>query len=348
MAVVAITLTVAWRLTRHGSVDAFADGAQQKPVSTNLLSQPTERHPLDLKEADRKKKAHGIDDDFLSDPIASDAEIIAYLEKEERSRSALLAIGLLTDDDELLREAAIQSPDDPHLQFLVITRDLFPDEKGEWLARFSAAQPDNSLAKILAGGYALEQDLKEEGVAMLEAAASMAEFNDFSNEQTLLADETLMDLGHGSVRAKFRSTLAMRSVGSELMDTFTQLRATLDNTKDGELRNHLAVLGTSLANKISQGDPSRLLINQVIGTAHEANFLKKLAPDFTSESLAAPAGELVEQLDAERKELFEFIKISDQMTELSEDELGQYIDRVRIDGEMEAMRWAAEKLKRTE
>jgi hypothetical protein len=57
-------------------------------------------------------------DELMLQPVASDSELQTYLEEHERSREALVAVGQLTNDRDLLREAAERFPEDPMVQFL--------------------------------------------------------------------------------------------------------------------------------------------------------------------------------------------------------------------------------------
>ena len=125
---------------------------------------------------------------FLETP-ANTAELAAYVERHGFAKEAMLAVALMSRDPEYLITAARRYPDDPHLPLLVLTGDVLPDERREWLERFKRSQPDNLLSPLFLGGDLLANGEVEAGLAELRLAASATGYDDFVAQGGLAISE---------------------------------------------------------------------------------------------------------------------------------------------------------------
>ncbi len=282
--------------------------------------------------------------ELLAGPVASDAELQDYLEKRGRSREALVAVGLLAGDDDLLREAAERFPDDPQLQFLAISRGLFPDRQREWVERFKAAQPDNSLAAYFMAGEHFKSGDTAAALAELRRGAGLDSFRDFAGEAMEAMESAALDLGHRQLDAKLRSTFGLEMPYlKQFRETIAQLERVQGEAGRPEEAAKLAAIGAAIGNDLSQGSGNRLVINQAIGMSIEQRFLESLDPDGQYPYFADTPGVLLAQIEADRKRMVEGIEgIGDFETVMTTSDEGTvlgYLERIRLYGEVDANEW---------
>ena len=280
---------------------------------------------------------------FFADAVASPARFDAYLEENAYSKESLLAAFRLEGDARHLLEAARRFPEDPHVQFLVITHDVLPDEKSEWVTRFKQSQPDNAYASLLLGADLLKQGRTEEALEQLRLAGRQPTLDDFSSADWLAGDSAMIDLGFTPFEAKVKSTFGQTvPFFSEFQGMLKELQGLANEAGDPA---EIATIGAALGNQFTQGEGNSLIINRLVGISAEMRFLSMLEPDVQSPSFAETPATLLEQLDRERGEILELVNASERITnEFSQPEMEHYLDRVRADGELEALRWARARL----
>src|SRR5215218_9172736 len=83
-----------------------------------------------------------------------------YLRQYGTNAETLLA----TKKKDCLKLAAELFPDDPRVQYAVVTRDLFPEARREWLDRFKQSAPDNAMANYLSARDYLRAGDREQGL----------------------------------------------------------------------------------------------------------------------------------------------------------------------------------------
>ena len=89
--------------------------------------------------------------------IGEDAELAklpreqldAYIARCRTNVDSLIAAFQVSQDKEYLRIAATNFPNNPLVQLSVITHDVFPEQKREWMERLKQTEPDNALANYL-------------------------------------------------------------------------------------------------------------------------------------------------------------------------------------------------------
>ncbi len=278
-------------------------------------------------------------------PVATAAEIHAYLEAHGRSREALAAAGVLTRDDALLREAAKRFPEDPMVQFLVVANNLFPDDRREWVERFKQSQPDNALAAYYMAREHLAAGETSAAIAELRRGAGLEKFEDFSEESMLGMDAMMLEMGKSPFEAKSRSTsripLAYLGEFSKIADQLAAIQQ--EATTPGEAQE-LAAIGAAMGNDLSQGPAARSILTQVIGLGIEAQFLKLLDPETKSPYFSGDPATMLAEIETEMDNVrIRAGQLVERMGKLDEPMMSHYFDRVRISGEAAAIDW----LKRT-
>ncbi len=275
------------------------------------------------------------------------ADVEAMLQLRGYSREALISAALLTGDLAHLKMAAERFPGDPQVQLLVITNDVFPEARSEWIDRLKQSQPDNSLASVLKSGDQFASGKQEEALEQLRLAASQPDYEGFTTESMLAMESGLIDLGYGSLESKLRSTMGLPLPELQMIrKTLNQLHPLAESAATVEERNDLATLGIVLGNQLSQGAGRTTIINGLVGMATENKFLKLLEPDYQSPTLSATPAEMLAEIETERQEISEIIEFGfgPRLQELDEAKFSHYLDRLRTQGELEAIRWAREQL----
>jgi len=118
-----------------------------------------------------------------------------YLRRHHRSAGTLLAAFHALDDTNYLNEAAKTFPNNPQVQWTVLMRNAFPEERREWLDAFKSSSPDNSLANYLSARDYLESGNVEAAVKELAAAHNKIKFQDYAMEAQLESEELSLDTG---------------------------------------------------------------------------------------------------------------------------------------------------------
>ena len=286
-------------------------------------------------------------EEMLAGPVATPAEFDEFVARHGHSREALIAaFQLEIGGDRHLLEAARRYPEDPHVQYLVLAGNLLPEQRAEWLRRFKESQPDNALASLFLGEQLFEDGKAGEAVEQLRLAATQDSLEDFGTEGRLARESAMLEFGYTPYQAKLKATFGA-AVG--FFGDFNRAQQSLQELAgaeaDTERKTELAIIGAGLGNQFTQGAANGLLINRVVGIGTEGTFLRMLDPQLESPHLASTPAAMIDQLKAERQEIFELTGLADQMMrDFSEAELSHYLDRVVAQGELEAMRWARDRV----
>jgi hypothetical protein len=278
-------------------------------------------------------------------------QVEAWLAKHNRNASSLLAAFRAMGDTNYLNEAATNFPNDSHVELAVLARDEFPADRRKWLDLFKASSPSNSLANYFSAEDDFKNGKPDEAMQELLAASGKPQFDNHAMEAQLDAEELYLDSGKSS---RVASSLAMSDMSEENMPELATIKRTdqgiagLIQQKmaagDADSAANLAEMGMVIADKLNSDDSGKYLINQLVGTATAAIVLQHLdqntAYDFLDGQTPAQVTEVLKQQRTElRKLMADFISVEFQMIP-SESEMASYNQRVKIYGEVEAMKWA--------
>lgn len=280
-------------------------------------------------------------------PLISREQADSFLQKHNRSATSLLAAYRALQDTNLLVEAVSKFPNDPQVQLALLNSDvLAPGERRHWLEAFKTSSPSNSLANYLSAATYFNSENQAAALQDLLAASGKGQFKDFTietmlDEQELLrfaeVDSQVMMLG-GSWGAELVHMLApMKVVANGIATAQAQYVQAGDTTSS----ENLIQMGFGLADRLDSGDGGKFAISQLVGAAIEARMLQQLDAATAYESLGGKTPkERLAELKQQKAELRELMKIlpSAQAT-LAPEEWGNYYERMKIYGELEAMRW---------
>ena len=251
---------------------------------------------------------------------------------------------LATQSRENIRLAAELFPGDPRVQFVVVARDLFPDDRREWLEKFKASAPENAMANYLAAREALRQGNRDLALQELAAAGSKLNFNDYLKEQIQNREDAQLSAGRSPAEAKAAAAISLTLPHLSLMKSLSQEMQTMqvDFLKAGDTASAeaLSVSGAILAQRLMTGEGSLCLINQLVGAVVERNLLSKLAPDSQLDFLQGSVQQRIDELAAFRKSTRPLVELSEQMFDRGDaTEITGFFDRLKLQGEYSALLW---------
>ncbi|HWN96834.1 MAG TPA: hypothetical protein VNT99_17530 [Methylomirabilota bacterium] len=251
---------------------------------------------------------------------------------------------LATQDKDHLKLAAELFPNDPRVQYAVVARDIFPEARREWLDRFKASAPDNALAGYLSAREYLRAGDREQGLKDFAEAARRPHYNDYSLEQVLNMEDAQLSAGRGLAEAKVAAgsglLLPQLAALKGLSQDIQQMQKDYIAAGDRASAEALAQMGRSLAQQLTTGEGSRVLINQLVGAAIERIVLSPLGTDYQPAFLDGTVQQRFDELQTFRQSVKELIQgFEPWMTGASETELISYFDRMKLQGEYKALLW---------
>ena len=252
---------------------------------------------------------------------------------------------LATGDETLLREAAAKFPNEPQVQFAVLTKNLFPEERRKWIDALKASDSKNSLANYLSAVDFLKNGQRKEAFAELRQAMSKDRFDDYVSENFQNTEEFLSHAGYSDLTAKYTSVLElelphlsdMKNVAIEVSTEYQQLVG--DERLDEA--DELAMVGLRLGQQMSLGDASRTLISQMVGIAVEKKILSVMDPARQYPDLPLSVDQMRSELQRQQDELKSLIPTVREVVMPHPDEqmLMNYLERFKLQGEENALRW---------
>jgi hypothetical protein len=271
-----------------------------------------------------------------------------WLARHGRDASSLLAAFRAMNDTNYLNEAMAAFPNDPRVELAVLSRDEFSAERRKWLDLFKKSSPDNSLANYLSAQDYFKIGQTAEAVQELLSANGKSQFDNFETESRLDSEAMYLFSGKSAVESAGASLADIRG---EAVSEMANLKWLANSVRDLEQQYlgsndagsaaNLAQLGMTLANQLSSGDSGKYILNQLVGIADADVVLSKLDRNTTYGFLG---GQTPNQVMRELKEQQDMIHRSQRnfdiaYFQLTPDEINRYVERAKIFGELNAMKW---------
>ena len=275
-------------------------------------------------------------------------QVEVWLAKHNRNAASLLAALRALDDTNYLNEAAMNFPDNPQVEWTVLARDAFPEERRKWLDLFKASSPSNSLGNYLSAEDFFKNGKSQNAVNELLAATGKPEFDSHETESRLDEEELYLSSGKSPLEA---SRASMTGVATDMIPELATLKrlciamADLQKEKlsagDTDSAVNLAQMGMALGAQLDSGDSGKYYINQLVGMAAEAVVLRQLDQNNRYDFLGGQTpAQVLQQLKDQKKTFRELAgKFSAAYPSMAEEEIASYLQRQKIYGEAEAMRW---------
>jgi hypothetical protein len=271
-----------------------------------------------------------------------------WLTLHHRSATSLLAAFHVLDDTSYLREAATNFPNNPQVELAVLARNVFPDDRRKWLDLFKASSPSNSLANYLSAQAYFQAGQSEEAVKDLVAATSKPNFENYTLESQLDAEELGQFLGKSALDSVETAQAGATSDTTSELATLKQLASQMTDLQKQELTvgdnnsaENLAQMGAILGDQLNSGVSGNYIINQLAGVAVESRMLEQLDPNTSYDFLDGETPtQRLEELKQQKAMLDQLDKSFQAIQpSLTAAEIVSFQERIKIYGEVAAMRW---------
>ena len=286
-------------------------------------------------------------------------KIEEYLTRHQRGAASLLAAFHAssdgangTGDIQYLKEAATHFPWNPHVQWTVLAHDVFPEDRRKWLDAFKASSPDNSVGNYLSAREHFKNRQPEAAIEELREASGKSEYADFAMESYLGVEEVFRELERTPLEAH---TAAMSAMSADLLPQLSNMREIARDIVAASKRDagsgdslsprDLSRMGLQLADRLTRGEGGRFLISRVTGEAMESMVLKSLDPDVGYDFLGGQTtAQRLEGLRQQRQDLRALMQdFQGAFLGMSPDERVSFVERVKVYGEVPALRWLQER-----
>jgi hypothetical protein len=292
-------------------------------------------------------------DDGAPDPFAVSREKVdEYLAKHNRSAASLLAGYHALQDTNLLNEAAAKFPNDPYVQWSMLTSEgLGGEQRRQWLEAFKTSSPDNALANYLSSAEHFKAGDREAAIKDLVEASGKMQFKDFAMEAMIDEQELHRFAGQSAMMAVhahgwggdlLRQLAPMKVVANGIAEA----QAEYVQTGDPDSAANLVRMGLGLADRFESGDGGKFLISELVGVAIEGRMLQSLEPNTPYEMLGGktPAERQAEMKQQKEEYKKVMVNLSEAYGVLSEEEWVSYSDRMKTFGEKEALLWVKQRM----
>jgi hypothetical protein len=275
-------------------------------------------------------------------PKLNQLEVEAFLKNQGRSTINLLAASRLLNDLSFAREAAKLDPKDPAAQLELALRGETPEEKSAAVQAFRTAAPDNSLGDYLAAHQAFATgDIGAAGAALAQSMDNPL-YADYTQKIVAGSEQAFLDAGYepsaAAGAAMFSLTLDHIQPVMDVSRNLQQLQDEFIRSADFDAAEPTVIIGLTLGQRIQDQGP--YLIDQLVGVAIEKKFLQQLDPLTQAGPGGQTAGERLEALDAKVLEIRTLSPLfTEKFATADEATQGQYVERLKSEGELAAMRW---------
>lgn len=286
--------------------------------------------------------------DAAGQPKIPREKVEEWVAKHNRNAMSLLAAFRALNDTNYLNEAATNFPNNPQVELAVLAHDEFPQDRRKWLDLFKASSPSNSLANYLSAQDFFKNGNPDAAVQELQAASGKSQFDSFQTESRLDEEDLYLSSGYSQRESSKESTTVISQDILPELATYKQLAMGVGDLQkqyldsgDAKSAANLAQLGMNLGNQINSGDSGKHLINQLVGMAIEANSLRQLDQNTSYDFLnGQTAAQVLQQLKDQKTTLKELsADASAAFPLMTEEEMVNYAERVKIYGQTAAMQW---------
>ena len=267
-----------------------------------------------------------------------------FVAENQRSAASLVAAFRTSGEVSFLAEAMQKFPNDPHVAFEALFKaDLPSEERRKWADALKQAAPDNALANYLSAQDYFKSGQTDLAVGELEAAFGKTKFNDLTLERMQFNEEAYRANGFSEPKSRttamFQLPLPLLKEMRSLAENTVELSRSYRQAGDTDSADTAVAIAVKLGEQF-RNSGNALLVHQQLGMDIEQSALKTLDPA----AVFAPAGKtsqaLLDDLNADRAALTNLVRetvpLQDRMT--PQDWIG-YIDRMKLLGEPNAMRW---------
>lgn len=273
----------------------------------------------------------------------NEAELADYLARNATNAPSLLIAFELSHDRDFLRRAAERFPNDPFVQAKILSHDLFPEQRSEWIQRFKQSAPDNAFPNLLA---ARERMKEGDGTgALAEIVASEGKrFDHYTRETVAELEQAYLLAGRPVAESKAMASSEVllpelapfKKLGMDLRDLASQHSREGDAATASALLEGAWILGSQLKESGSQG----VMIDELVGLAIQNISLKSWPEGVEAPFLGrSVADELAANTQFRNSVRTSASLMNAWQPQASENEVIAFYDRLRLFGERNTMEW---------
>jgi RNA polymerase sigma factor (sigma-70 family) len=278
-------------------------------------------------------------------PSLTAAQVDAFLQKNGRKASALLAAYRTSHDVGLLREAMGKFPNDPAVAYEAVASPyLTVEEKRPWLAAFQQAAPDNALANYLSAKDFFDSGQIDKAVQALSGAAGKS-LDDYSQSRIVDDNEAYLSAGYSPAESEIIATQSLlltelsplKQLGLRMVDLANAYNQSGDPASAQAVLQMAMNLGKSLQSAQSS---SPALISQLVGMAIQNKALGAMDPNSVYGENGQTVQDMLNQI-AQNKATISALDTQAEplMKNLTDQELIDFTNRRMLFGEVAAMQW---------
>jgi hypothetical protein len=289
--------------------------------------------------------------DMAGQPKILRDKVEEWLAQHHRDAASLLAAFRALEDTNYLNEAVTNYPNDPQVEWTVLARNAFPEDRRKWLDLFKASVPSNSVANYLSAQDDFKNGKPQDAINELLVASGKPQFGGFSLESLVDGEELNQFNGASPVEA---GQLALSQAATDAIMADATYKNLAQNIRDlareklaaGDLDSvqNLAQMGLAFADQIRSGDSGKLIINQLVGNAIEAVALSQLDQNTSYNFLGGQTpAQILQQFKEQKASLRELGQNFDTIyPNLTPEEMAGFVERMKSSGEIDAMRWVVQ------
>ena len=335
-----VVVVILWpRSEREASGDQAGPHSNVGPRKSSQLSPESQRHPSGT--FGRMLLGEQMNREITKSDL--DAWIESMKDDATAKGQALAIAGLMLNDPELIREGIATDPNNPHILFIGANASTFDaKERLELRKRLMELDPDNALVAYMTASQLMAEGNQEEAMNIMKDMGGRHQMKDFGNLTQLLMEEAYIASGLSPHAASIRSTydfavpylIEMKS----LTEGMTSMHGSMTPEEVTESRQMAATMGHRFSNQTTPNS----LVHQLAGISLELSTLEGLPDDVPSAYHGLNVGEARANILAEQQSLVQAARqFGDHQNRLMSDPdlMQQYIQRFRLTGEMEALRW---------
>lgn len=337
---------IGWLVVLHIFRNKPAPSPTSSAAETTTIPSPSPAIAWHVKP---EPKTASSDDDvteMIPTPPVDAGRVAECLAGHPRDAANLLAAFHLAKDTNYLNEAVANFPDDPRVQFAVLAKNAFPADRRKWLDRFKASAPDNALADYLSAQDYFERGNTNAAINELLAADGKKQFGTYAvdsqldrEQMALCAGKSISDAGR--IAMENDEHIPMLAGYRKLVQHMDDLQKQYAAAGDKESAENMTLAELNFARQVGSGDSGKYLVNQLVGLAIQSMALRGLDQDrhyefLDDETPAAALKDLKTQRSEWSKTVKSFMALYPQFTDA---ELVSYQERMRLYGEIDAMRW---------
>ncbi len=271
-------------------------------------------------------------------------QLLTYLMENKRNAESLLIASRVSDDPNLLREAAKLAPGDPRVQFELATRGATDAERRAGIQALRQAAPDNAMGDYLS---AMDHFKSKDPAAAMEdikAAMGKGRLEDYATENLQGTEEAYLAAGYSATDAKTASMMGMKlpqiQQMNDLSTQLSDLQQSYLKANDAANAETVSRSGLAVAQQMQNQLGNHFIINDMVGLAMESRVLAGIDPSSVIDDSGITAKQRLDQLNQRRAELKELSSTNLNILQtLPPREMMAYFDRAKIYGEARALQW---------